>query len=143
VFWAAQVKGNDQGFLSRDITVNDMISHHGDIHHIFPRDYLKKQGGMKRGQYNQIANFAYTQSEINIKIGNKAPDVYFRELREQCSGGAVKYGGITEKEHLAENLAANCIPKGVFEMTHEDYNAFLKERRVMMADKIKNYYYGL
>ena len=39
VYLASQVKANDRGFLSSDITVNNMISHKGDIHHIFPKDY--------------------------------------------------------------------------------------------------------
>ena len=77
VFVAAQVRANDKGLLSKDIIVRDLVSHTGDIHHIFPRDYLKKQG-IDRSKYNQIANYAYTQEEINIKIGNKAPKVYFR-----------------------------------------------------------------
>jgi hypothetical protein len=47
-----------------------------DVHHIFPRNHLKKQG-LGRGRYNQIANFAISQSEINIAIGDKAPNVYF------------------------------------------------------------------
>lgn len=34
---AAQVKANDKGFLSRDITVHDLISHRGDVHHLFPK----------------------------------------------------------------------------------------------------------
>ena len=41
----------------------------------FPKEYLK-QGGLGKGQYNQVANYAYVQSEINIKIGKKAPDDY-------------------------------------------------------------------
>jgi hypothetical protein len=69
VYLAAQVKSNDKGFLSKDITVRDLISHMGDIHHVFPRDYLKKNG-LKKGQYNQIANYVYMQSEINIQVGN-------------------------------------------------------------------------
>ena len=43
--------------------------------------------GSNRGRYNQIANYAPTQTEINIAIGDKAPDVYFRQIAEQCEGG--------------------------------------------------------
>jgi hypothetical protein len=68
VYLASQVRGNDKGFLSREITVKDLITHRGDIHHVFPRGYLKKHG-MTRGRYNQIANYVYMQSEINIRIG--------------------------------------------------------------------------
>jgi hypothetical protein len=142
VFWATQIKANDKGFLSRDITVTDLVSHKGDIHHIFPRDYLKKSG-FKRGQYNQIANYVYMQSEINIKIGNKAPQAYFSELTEQCNGGAAKYGAISDMSALKDNLARNCIPHSIFQMTLESYDEFLKERRALMAQKMKKYYFSL
>jgi len=142
VFWAAQVKMNDKGFLSRDITVNDLITHKGDIHHIFPRGYLKKFG-LKRGDYNQIANYVYMQSEINIKVGNKAPRDYFTEIAEQCRGGAILHGAICEIEVLKENLRMNCIPEAIFEMGLDDYEEFLKQRRVLMAQKIQTYYLSL
>lgn len=142
VFWAAQIKANDKGFLSRDITVTDLVSHKGDIHHIFPRDYLKKNG-FKRGQYNQIANYVYMQSEINIKIGNKAPQAYFKELSEQCNGGAAKYGAISDTAILKDNLVLNCIPDSIFQMTLENYDDFLRERRGLMAQKMKDYYFSL
>jgi len=35
-----------------------------DFHCLFPKDYLKKNGLDK---YNQIANYVFMQSEINIK----------------------------------------------------------------------------
>ncbi|MGE4545687.1 MAG: DUF262 domain-containing protein [Pedobacter sp.] len=142
VFWAAQIKANDKGFLSRDITVTDLVSHKGDIHHIFPRDYLKRNG-LKRGQYNQIANYVYMQSEINIKIGNKAPQAYFDELTAQCNGGTAKYGAIGDIETLKHNLGRNCIPNTIFDMTLEDYDDFLLERRVLMAQKMRDYYFSL
>ncbi len=142
VFWAAQVKMNDKGFLSRDITVNDLIKHKGDIHHIFPRDYLKKLG-LKKGDYNQIANYVYMQSEINIKIGNKAPKIYFDEIAEQCNGGTILHGAICELTVLKENLRMNCIPEKIFEMGIDDYEEFLKQRRVLIAQKMQQYYLSL
>jgi hypothetical protein len=63
VFLATQVKFNDKGFLSRDISVKEMIEHRGDIHHIFPRQYLK-ENGVSQSQYNQVANYVYVQQEI-------------------------------------------------------------------------------
>jgi hypothetical protein len=35
-----------------------MIEHRGDIHHIFPRQYLK-ENGFSQIQYNQVANYVY------------------------------------------------------------------------------------
>ena len=81
-FKAAQVKLGDKGFLSSDITVHDLLMNRSDVHHVYPRNHLKKMG-LARGRYNQIANFVLAQSEINIAIGDKAPEKYFQELAEQ------------------------------------------------------------
>jgi len=144
-FWiwvAAQVKSNDKGLLSRDITVRDLVTHLGDIHHIFPRDLLKK-AGYSRGQYNQIANYAYTQEEINIKVGNKAPNVYLADVQAQTKGGPIKYGSITDGKVLQQNLLDNSVPPHIFEMDVEQYEEFLKQRRTLMALKIRDYYQSL
>lgn len=142
VFLASQVKFNDKGFLSKDITVNDLITQRGDIHHIFPREFLKKNG-LARGQYNQIANYAFTQTEINIKIGKKSPDVYFKEIKEQCIGNGLVYGGIRDMETLISNLQQNCIPEEIFEMNIDSYEDFLVKRRKLMAIKMREYYFSL
>ena len=142
VFLASQVYDNDRGFLSRDITVRDLLTHRGDVHHVFSRDYLKK-GGLTRSRYNQIANYVMMQSEINIAVGNKPPAVYFTELLEQCKYGQPKYGAITDFDNLKENLTRHCIPQGVEFMAIEDYDEFLHERRRLMAEKIKDFYFRL
>ncbi len=142
LLFAAQIKANDKGFLSTDISVGNMINHRGDIHHLFPREYLKANG-FERGDYNQIANFVYAQSEINIKVGKKAPKDYMSEVIKQTRGGELKYGGITDGGTLAENLKQNCIPAGFEEMEAGDYEDFLKARRKLMAKKIKDFYFSL
>ncbi len=88
------MKLSDKGFLSKDISVLDLLLNRSDVHHVFPRNHLKKQG-LQRGRYNQIANFVLAQSEINIAIGDRAPEEYFGQLVEQCDGGKKRYGGIT------------------------------------------------
>jgi hypothetical protein len=142
VYLAAQFKLKDKGFLSRDISVHDLLLNRSDVHHLFPRQYLKEQG-LQRGQYNQIANYALAQSEINISIGARAPKIYFAELAEQCKQGKKRYGGIVSMEELKENLAAHAIPQGIFSDMADDYQAFLRERRKLMAAKIKKYFDGL
>ncbi len=142
LFEAAQIKMNDNGFLSRDITVRELIEVKSDVHHVFPSDYLKKSG-LSRGQYNQIANYVVAQTEINIAIGNKQPQAYFAELLKQCNGGAKRYGNITDPDELARNLRMNCIPDELNKMGVEDYPAFLATRRTLMAQKIKAYFNGL
>lgn len=136
---AAQVKLKDKGFLSRDITVHDLLMNRSDVHHVFPRNFLKKQG-LNRGRYNQIANFVLAQSEINISIADKDPEVYFKDLAQQCAGGSKKYGGITDLEELRANLRMNCLPDSLLDGTIPRYSDFLEERRKLMALKIKKWF---
>lgn len=138
-YQAAQAKLGDKGFLSRDITVTDLLLNRADVHHVYPRQYLKDMG-LTRGTYNQIANYVLAQSEINITIGAKPPAVYFAELSEQCNGGAKKYGGITTKDELVANMRMNCIPELMLDGEIKDFGAFLEERRKLMALKIKTWY---
>lgn len=142
VYLAAQVRANDKGFLSRDISVDDLITHMGDIHHVFPKEYLKRNG-LKRAEYNQIANYVYMQSEINIKVGSKAPNDYFSDILNQCEGGKLKYGTIDSKELLENNLAQNCIPGSIYELDVNSYEQFLIERRKLISNKIRDYYLNL
>lgn len=139
VYQAAQVKQKDKGFLSRDITVHDLLLNRSDVHHLFPRKYLKEMG-LPRGRYNQIANYVRAQSEINIAIGATSPQKYFAELLEQCKGGKKKYGAITELDELKENLSQHAIPDGIFNSLAHDYDQFLEERRKLMAAKIRAYF---
>ncbi len=142
IYQAAQVKAQDKGFLSRDISVADILLYKGDIHHIFPKSYLKSNN-KSRSDYNQIANYVLMQQEINITVGAKAPNVYFQELKKQCNGETLKYGAIDNMPELLANLKSHCIPESIFELTVDSYEEFLNERRKLIALKIKNYYNSL
>jgi len=142
VFLASQVKANDRGFLSKDVLVSDLISLRGDIHHLFPKDYLKKNS-LDRRQYNQIANYVYMQSEINIKVGNKPPKDYFEVVKTQMLNGNQQVSGLSNEQQLFDNLKMNCVPTEIQEMSIDDYNDFLTLRRKLMATKIKEYYHSL
>lgn len=139
VYLASQVKMNDKGFLSKDITVKDLISLKGDVHHLFPREYLKKQG-YNKSMYNQIANYVMAQSEINIAIGSKAPNIYFKEVLDQCNGSKLKYGGIKSIDDLKSNMKMHCIPENIFDMDALNYQDFLEIRRNLNSLKIKEYF---
>lgn len=138
-YQAAQVKLGDKGFLSRDITVHDLLMNRSDVHHIYPQKHLKGQG-LSRGRYNQIANFVLAQSEINIAIGARAPEVYFAELTDQCNGGMKRFGGITELADLRANLRMSCIPDTMLDGKVPSYDDFLEQRRKLMALKIKQWF---
>jgi Uncharacterized conserved protein len=137
-FKAAQVKLGDKAFLSRDITVRDIILNKGDVHHIYPRNLLKKQG-LSSSRYNQIANYALAQSEINIAINDKPPAVYFAQLASQCAGGERRYGGIVSLDDMRGNFIQNSIPQAMLDEV-PDYDTFLEQRRRLMAAKLKTYF---
>lgn len=142
-FIAAQIFAGDRSLLSNSSKVSDLISVAGDVHHIFPKEHLKRNGINDRSQYNQVANYAYLDTGVNISIGTRPPHEYFTDAQNQCHTGDIKVGTITDHDAFLENLAANCIPISIMNMTHSDYPEFLRMRRVMMAQKIRNYYYML
>lgn len=136
----SQIKLGDKGFLSKDIDVRTLVEERGDVHHIFPKDYLIKNGYSSKQQYNQIANLAMLQTEINIQISNKAPNDYMNSIINQCNGSENKYGAINNIEDLKQNMKDNCIPKNFIQMNYFNYDEFLKERRILMANKLKEYF---
>ena len=143
VYLMAQIKNGDQAFLSKETEVKHLIEERGDIHHIFPKKYLQKNGFTNRSQYNQIANYVYTQQEINIAISAKAPEVYMQEMKQQCETKNLKYGEICDEAQLLDNLQMNSIPSSIFTMDYTHYEQFLEERRILMAEKIRAYYESL
>lgn len=77
VFLAAQNFFKKDSLLSH-IPVGELVNLGGDIHHIFPKQYLVDNGYDKH-EYNQVANYAYLDTPINIKIGKKSPKEYLNE----------------------------------------------------------------
>lgn len=143
VYLAAQAKAKDKGFLSSDILVGDLLTHRGDIHHLFPKDYLVKSGLNNRKDYNQIANYVYMQTEINIRIGNKSPKEYLAKVTEGIQKGDSSLTGLVDQEGLEDNFKQNCIPTSIIDMEVQNYEEFLIARRKLMAKKIEEYYKGL
>ena len=141
VYLAAQVMMNDVSLLSNNVLVRELIDG-GDVHHIFPKEYLKANG-YEKSSYNQEANFAFLDTQVNKTIGKKAPNVYFAEAKKQCETGEIIIGSISNYAQLLANLNTNCVPEDVFAMDHTRYAEFLEKRRIMMAKKIRAYYESL
>ena len=146
-FWKtyliAQIFLNDSAFLSKDMKVKNLVEWRWDVHHIFPKDYLQKHGKNNQWIYNQIANFALLQTEINLQITNKSPDVYMWEVKTQCENKQPTIWTIVDINELKENLKTNCIPETFMEMNVDNFEEFLGQRRVLMAQKLKEYYNSL
>ncbi len=143
LYLMAQVHSHDKGFLSKDISIEALIANRGDIHHLFPKKYLQNNGHNLRNDYNQIANYVMTQSEINIRIKDDAPNVYMKKVLNQIDNQDPYIGAITTKEGLEESFKQNCIPEEFVNYTVNHYFDFLHKRRYLMAQKIKEYYFSL
>lgn len=143
VYVASQVRAADNTLFTNGFKVADVIGNVGDIHHIFPKAYLRKEIDAPQRLHNQIANYTYLEKRINIAIGEKSPGEYFSQAHAAIIEGTSYFGDISDEETLISNLKANCIPEGVFHMTAKDYETFLAERRTLMAQKIRQYFESL
>lgn len=137
VFVAAQRKLNYHGFLTPHLKVADMTT--PNIHHIFPKSYLIARGVDKDG-YNKIANFVYLRDDVNKKLDDDAPKVYFEKI---MNFDGVFNNEITDSNTLSLNLKENAIPEEVVNYDISDYEAFLEKRRIEMAKLVREYYYSL
>lgn len=143
-YFAAQIVNVDKGLFSVSSTVRDLFGA-SDVHHIFPKAYLQKTGFLNsKSIYNQVANYTYLDTPVNIAIGEQAPNVYFKEAFESSRNTGLVFGYPMTIEQLEENLKQNCIPLDVKDWDYNDYQEkFLVERRKLMAKKIKDYYQKL
>lgn len=142
LYWAVLCKDKTRGFLSKDRTVYDMIRRRGDIHHLYPKAYLKRNN-CKQVTYNQFANFVYMETPLNIKIRDREPIVYLKEIIDHLGTEEMRFSGIQDIEDLKNNLRECDIPEIILEGTADNYNEFLKERRKLMAAHIRRYWESL
>ena len=142
-FLAAQINLNCNSMLMNGTKISDLIGISGDVHHIFPRAYLKKNGVDSKVKYNQVANYIYLDTQVNKAISDNAPCDYFSKVKTQCEGGQIEFGNISDAELLSKNLEENCIPADIVDMDVSRYDEFLQQRRKMMARLIERYYKNL
>lgn len=147
VYWAAQVRMKDDALFTKNCAVSNLITVIGDVHHIFPKKYLQKNGINEKSKYNQVANYTYLDTPTNIAVGDDAPNSYFsralRQIQDGCATDETQIGNITSIDDFNQNLHTNCIPATIKDWTYENYDPFLLERRKLKAQKIKEYYEGL
>ena len=86
------------------------------IHHIFPKALLYKQG-YRKAEVNAIANFTFLTQETNLAISNRSPVEYLEEY-------AAKFPGAVE---------SHWIPMDRRLWRAENYAEFLVERRKLLA----------
>lgn len=95
-------------------------------HHLFPRAYLATKEVTDLRQVNQIANFAIVEWPDNLKIGDQAPAAYAPALHATLN--------TAERDDM---LRWHALPVNWWEM---EYDEFLRERRVLMAQLVREAY---
>jgi hypothetical protein len=93
-------------------------------HHLFPKDWLKKNGYPEIYQTNQIANYAVIEWPDNADISARSPADYWTELQSRYSDAewpTIRYW--------------HALPKNWEKMNYEE---FLKQRRSLIAQVIRD-----
>lgn len=123
IFQMSQIHAKSHAWLEHDKFTADTINEQGNIHHIFPKAYLRKNG-FKQSEYNQIANYVWITQPRNLEIGDRAPKDYMSDSE-------------TIKYHSIENDKENAIPSTLKDYDYHQYSHFLEERRRLMAQNIR------
>lgn len=101
-----------------------------ELHHIFPKGYLKKIGINNKSEINQVANLIYIEYKDNIKIfGDKEPSKVWPD--------ALKY---YYNDNYKEIFNIYDLPENFWDLS---YNEFLEKRKKLMAKRIKDYFYSI
>lgn len=140
VYLAAQCYFNTHAFLAKNVMIRSLIEQRGDVHHIFPKAFLQNHGRNTITVYNQVANYVFTEQSTNIKVGKLSPNTYLGKVQQEINAGTLNITSLTNDAELRQNLLENDIPESIFHAQQDDYEQFLKDRRTLMAQKIKRFY---
>lgn len=86
------------------------------VHHIFPKHVLYSAGKTK-SMVNALANYAFLTQQTNLDISDQKPEDYFPIYMEKCPGA----------------IESHCVPTASHLLTIDAYDAFLEERRKLLA----------
>lgn len=94
-----------------------------EVHHLFPKGWLKRNGVDSPRDYNQVANLALLEWSANIDVSDEAPGDYAPRLLARVPQGEVS---VMHRLHA--------LPAEWWKMSYPD---FLRARRVELAAIIR------
>lgn len=98
-----------------------------ELHHIYPKNYLKKLGYYNKKDINQVANLIYIEYKDNIKVfGDKEPSIIWPNLLEEFY-----------KNNIESVFYSYDLPNNFWELPYEE---FLDYRRKLMAQRIRKFF---
>lgn len=97
-----------------------------DIHHIFPKDWCKKQG-IKPKRFNSILNKTPISYKANRMIGGKAPSDYLKQIQNHKSVqvNSDQMNTLLRTHHIDPDY-----------LRSDDYDGFIESRRKLLIDEI-------
>ncbi|MBC7107320.1 MAG: DUF262 domain-containing protein [Methanomassiliicoccales archaeon] len=117
--------------LFSEMKVNDLLdpSMRGpksslELHHLFPRKYLEREGILERNAINQTANYTLLEWTDNVAIADRPPKEYVPVIEKKFT-----------EQKLKEMYNHHALWERWYEM---DYFDFLEERRKRIADVIRS-----
>ena len=87
-----------------------------EVHHIFPKDLLYKNNYTK-SIVNALANYAFITKDTNLEISNRSQDEYIPAYMKKEPGA----------------IESHWIPTDPELLKIENYEAFLEQRRILLA----------
>lgn len=126
IFQMSQIYEKDTAWLAKDTSTETVMLEEGNIHHIFPQAYLRKNG-FSKGDINQIANYVWVTQPKNLEISDKAPKDYLSDEN------IIEFMSET-------NNRENAIPEEIVDYDFHNYSDFLNQRRHLMAKKMREFY---
>ena len=109
---------------ARDWGTGNQLRHHSlgghtnlEMHHIFPRAYLGRNG-VPGSDANNIGNIAFQTGETNRAIGSRPPSEYMPEIVERWPG----------------TLESQWVPTDPELWKVENYSQFIEKRRHLLAE---------
>lgn len=131
-FIAAQCTSGAHSLYSETETLREVYQNKVESYQILPKAYLEKCGFKTREIYGQVANVAYISKEVKGIVKKQSPAEYKEKLAEVLS-----------EEQISRSLKENAIPESIFQADADSVERILADRRLAMAQKIKEYYYSL
>lgn len=90
-----------------------------EMHHLFPKNYLKSIGFSDNTEINKIANFAYVEWADNLDISDESPETYMRSYSAKLTPEIMNWHALPEN------------------WQHMKFNIFLDQRRKLIAKIIR------
>ena len=125
-------KQNPLDFSDPDAEVLDtvylLLSQAPNLHHIYPRNFLKNVKGLPEDSpIDSLMNICYLRAKTNIKIGDKNPLHYFQEFESVSNFDSILKSHLIPKEFIDRD-----------EFKPADYKDFLYARAELFCKKLKD-----